>query len=180
MQNPNSLPRFPSFVAMPLAAVPAPLKSAALGAILNRLFTRALVRGDLDFLDGRRVNVVVTDAGIRFSVRGEHGVLVVGDADPEPDLEFRGSAHAFLDLASGAEDSDTLFFRRRIMTSGDTELGLYVKNFLEGLEPASLQGHAAISYTLMRARDVAAALETLRPRMAGTLGRLRTRLAGRP
>lgn len=174
------LPRFPSFVAMPLAAVPSPLKSAALGTILNRLFADALIRGELDFLEGRVVNVIVPDAGVRFSICSVSGLLQVGDAGPEPDLEFRGSAHAFLDLASGAEDSDTLFFRRRIMTSGDTELGLYLKNFLEGLEPASLPGHAAISYTLRRARDVAASLEALRPRMAGTLGRLRTLLAGRP
>jgi predicted lipid carrier protein YhbT len=38
-------------------------------------------------------------------------------------------------LAARREDADTLFFQRRLRMSGDTELGLYLKNFLDAFEP---------------------------------------------
>lgn len=37
-------------------------------------------------------------------------------------------------LAQRQEDPDTLFFNRRLSMEGDTELGLVVKNTLDGLE----------------------------------------------
>ena len=42
---------------------------------------------------------------------------------------------AFLLLASRQEDPDTLFFRRRLVIEGDTELGLAVKNLVDSLDP---------------------------------------------
>jgi predicted lipid carrier protein YhbT len=41
-------------------------------------------------------------------------------------------------LATRKEDADTLFFHRQLKTSGNTELGLHIKNFLDGLEPETL------------------------------------------
>ncbi|HEY5642960.1 MAG TPA: SCP2 sterol-binding domain-containing protein [Woeseiaceae bacterium] len=175
----NDKPRFPTIVASPLAALPAPIKSAALQPVLNALFARPLADGELDFLEGRIVNVSVPDARIHFSLQASARRLRVGRASATPDLEFRGDAIAFLELASGREDSDTLFFQRRIMSSGDTELGLYVKNFLEGLERGSLPFHRAIGYTLARAYQAADTLEMLRPRFQGTLGRFRSSLSRR-
>ena len=40
----------------------------------------------------------------------------------------------YLLLASRTEDADALFFNRRLHMQGNTELGLYVKNFLDGLD----------------------------------------------
>jgi predicted lipid carrier protein YhbT len=51
-----------------------------------------------------------------------------------PDLSITGTLHAFLLLAARYEDTDTLFFQRRLQMEGDTELGLEVKNFLDGLD----------------------------------------------
>jgi predicted lipid carrier protein YhbT len=39
-------------------------------------------------------------------------------------------------LASQLEDADTLFFQRRLIMTGDTALGLQVRNFMDQL-PAS-------------------------------------------
>ena len=55
-----------------------------------------------------------------------------------PDLSITGTLHTFLLLAARREDSDTLFFQRRLRMEGDTELGLEVKNFLDGLDVDSL------------------------------------------
>jgi predicted lipid carrier protein YhbT len=54
------------------------------------------------------------------------------------DLSITGTLHAFLLLAARREDSDTLFFQRQLRMEGDTELGLEVKNFLDGLDVDSL------------------------------------------
>jgi predicted lipid carrier protein YhbT len=45
----------------------------------------------------------------------------------------RGSATDLLLLASRLEDADTLFFQRRLQLTGDTELGLAVRNLLDQL-----------------------------------------------
>ncbi len=45
----------------------------------------------------------------------------------------RGSATDLLLLASRLEDADTLFFQRRLVLTGDTELGLTVRNLLDRL-----------------------------------------------
>ena len=49
-------------------------------------------------------------------------------------LLLSGTVYDYMLLASRQEDTDTLFFRRQLRMEGDTELGLYVKNFLDGLD----------------------------------------------
>jgi predicted lipid carrier protein YhbT len=55
-------------------------------------------------------------------------------------LDVFGVQRFSLLLATRREDPDTLFFNRRLRLSGNTELGLYVKNFLDSLEPQELLG----------------------------------------
>ena len=51
------------------------------------------------------------------------------------DASIAGGFKEFLLLAARREDADTLFFARRLRMSGNTELGLYLKNFLDAFEP---------------------------------------------
>jgi predicted lipid carrier protein YhbT len=75
---------------------------------------------------------------LAFRITLAQGGLVPGQAENIPDLSITGSLHAFLLLAARREDSDTLFFQRRLRMEGNTELGLEVKNFLDGLDVESL------------------------------------------
>lgn len=50
------------------------------------------------------------------------------------DLTIRSSVSGFLALALRREDPDTLFFTRRLVMTGDTELGLVVKNVLDAID----------------------------------------------
>jgi O2-independent ubiquinone biosynthesis accessory factor UbiT len=47
-------------------------------------------------------------------------------------------------IAARKEDPDTLFFQRRLKIEGDTELGLEVKNLIDGIDieqlPHSIHG----------------------------------------
>ena len=51
----------------------------------------------------------------------------------KPDVTVRASLGDYLALALRREDPDTLFFTRRLVIEGDTELGLEIKNALDAL-----------------------------------------------
>lgn len=126
-----SFPRLPAPIAALIARLPQWPPSALLALALNLSLHRTLSRDVLAALDGKCVRLCVRDAGLvltlcyandRFtSVPGRSGV----------DLEIIADADAFLALALGREDPDTLFFNRRLLFSGDTELGLILRNTLE-------------------------------------------------
>ena len=52
----------------------------------------------------------------------------------EADVTFRADAADLLMIAARKQDPDTLFFQRRLVIEGDTELGLYVKNLMDAIE----------------------------------------------
>lgn len=113
---------------------PALLLVAALNLALGRLIPKE----PLEPLIGKRLKIRVTDAGIslRFSLT-EKGFRPTFDA-AAPDLTISARARDFLALALREEDPDTLFFSRRLLMEGDTELGLLVKNTLDAVEMPTL------------------------------------------
>jgi len=136
--SPDKTPLFPRLLSMPLAIIPGRVHSAAVVAVLNRVFTDALREGELDYLLGRSVRIHVRDMQLTFCITLQQGRLVASRVRNMPDLSITGTLHAFLLLAARCEDTDTLFFQRRLRMEGDTELGLEVKNFLDGLDVDSL------------------------------------------
>ena len=121
------------------------------GALLSRRFARAIAGGELDFLRDRILRVVLQPPGFAFDVTLREGQLRVaapgghaggkcqhrGQRRGERwDLWITGGMRDFLRLATRLEDADTLFFQRRLKMEGDTELGLYLKNFLDAQEEA--------------------------------------------
>lgn len=72
---------------------------------------------------------------MRYRLGLSNGRIRGYDDGARPDATIAGTAHEFLLLAARREDADTLFFQRRLKMSGDTELGLYLKNFLDAFEP---------------------------------------------
>ncbi|HNP65758.1 MAG TPA: SCP2 sterol-binding domain-containing protein [Woeseiaceae bacterium] len=166
----GTLPELPGVARKPLAWVPPPARAAAIAAALNALFSATLRAGELEFLAARVMNVIVTDAGLGFSLTLERNRLRVREQVPQPDLSVEGTVYTFLLLASRKEDADTLFFRRMLKTSGDTELGLRVKNFLDGLEPETLPGHRIIEPLLYRSLALADGVEGIRRRLSRSSG----------
>ncbi|SDU18524.1 ubiquinone anaerobic biosynthesis accessory factor UbiT [Halopseudomonas salegens] len=117
--------------------VPFVLQQAILEPILARLLAAPLAMGELDMLQGRWLKLTITDLGLSWCVsRDRLGLRVC--RDQSADACIAGSWRDFLLLASRQEDPDTLFFRRRLQLSGDTELGLAVKNLLDSLDPEHL------------------------------------------
>jgi len=134
----DASPVFPRTLSLPFMLIPGRVHSMAIVTVLNRVFAVALREGELDFLQDRTVYIHVHDMRLAFRVTLVQGRLVPGRAENTPELSITGSLHAFLLLAARCEDSDTLFFQRRLRMEGNTELGLEVKNFLDGLDVESL------------------------------------------
>ncbi len=158
----GALPELPAIVGKPLAWVPPSAGTTAIATALNTLFAAALRAGELEFLAARVMNVIVRDAGLGFSLTLEQDRLRVRKQVAQPDLSIEGTVYTFLLLASRKEDADTLFFRRMLKTSGDTELGLRVKNFLDGLEPETLPCHRIIEPLLYRSLALADGVDGIR------------------
>ena len=88
----------------------------------------------LQALQGKLINIRVTDARVDFYFTLDRNGMVACHRNREPDLSITASASDFLMLALRKEDPDTLFFSRRLRMEGDTELGLLVKNTLDAQE----------------------------------------------
>lgn len=119
---------------MPLRVLPAKLHSQLLITFLNRILQQQLKDGDLDFVKNRNIRVSVSDAGIIFNISFARNRLVAVPATLKHDLIITANSYDFLMLAARQDDPDTLVFQRRLTIQGDTELGLELKYFLDGLD----------------------------------------------
>lgn len=117
----------------------APLLRVVPPAVQQRLLERAMAKvlsgpldgGALEFMAGRRLGIEVSDLALRWVVELQGSRLKVVDAPAEATV--RGTATDLLLLAGRLEDADTLFFQRRLVLTGDTELGLTARNVLDRL-----------------------------------------------
>ena len=114
--------------------VPFRIQQWLLENVLQQLLAEASAEGELAFLEGRTLEIRVTDMGVGWHIVGCHPRLLVLPPNDTADVTILGRARAFVLLASGREDPDTLFFRRELCLEGDTELGLGVKNLLDSIE----------------------------------------------
>lgn len=86
-------------------------------------------------LEGRSLRIAVADAGLCFDYTWRAGAFRAATLSSQvPDLTIRADVRDFYQLLQRGEDPDTLFFSRRLVMEGDTELGLLVKNTLDSLD----------------------------------------------
>lgn len=106
----------------------------ALVTALNLALGRLIPREPLEMLVGKRFTIRVRDAGmtLRFAY-GARGFRPLFDS-AKADLTISARSRDFIALLLREEDPDTLFFNRRLLMEGDTDLGLLVKNTLDGID----------------------------------------------
>lgn len=91
----------------------------------------ARLRAALAPLHGKVVQVEI--AGLPFALRLTLDSIGLRPSLARPDVTLRARLADYLALALRREDPDTLFFTRRLVLEGDTELGLALKNALDAL-----------------------------------------------
>ncbi|MBU1664886.1 MAG: SCP2 sterol-binding domain-containing protein [Gammaproteobacteria bacterium] len=150
------LPNFPKPLARFVSTLPSWPASRAFVAAGNLVAWPSLRDLDWSHVAGRRFRVQVSDLGLKlyFSVtakgfRALHNGLA--------DVTFTATAQDFARLALRLEDPDTLFFNRRLLIEGDTDLGLMVKNMLDAveLETAAAGMPGGMGRVVMKLRQLA-------------------------
>ncbi len=135
----TNIPEIPPIFAFPMNFVPTMLNSTILVTVLNKLLIEPIKEGELDFLNKKVLLIKIQDAELEFRLT-MIGDRLIACNHRSPDINIEGKLYDFLLLTTRREDPDTLFFNRRLRLTGSTELGLYLKNFLDSLEPEEYLG----------------------------------------
>lgn len=123
-----------------LAARPVPffIQRSLVEQLLNRAFAGPLSDDAFELLEDHIVGLDVRDLGLQLRLGYDKRRLVLHNEATAVDTWIRGSSTDFLSLARRREDPDTLFFQRRLLIEGDTELGLGLKNLLDSIDWSDL------------------------------------------
>ena len=121
-------------VGIPGRLIPYAAQKPVLALALNQAFREPLQHGELDFLEGAKVRIKVTDLCIDWLISVGSDKFVPVDRQQKDDVCISGESPGFILLATRQADPDTLFFQRKIRIEGDTELGLAVKNTMDSMD----------------------------------------------
>ena len=119
---------------LPAKLVPFTAHKAVLDHVLHTLFAEALADGDFEFLEGYWLELVVRDMGQRWYFTNVRNKLMIRKQRCGSDVRFSANLNDLVLIAARKADPDTLFFQRRLRIEGDTELGLEIKNLIDGID----------------------------------------------
>lgn len=127
----------PTVLSKPLQVIPFQLKQKIIEQLLQAQFENSLADGDLYFLENRWLKIEVRDLQLVLFISNVNDKLIVSRAEV-PDVSFSGNTNDLVLIATRRQDPDTLFFQRKLIIEGDTELGLCVKNLMDSIELESM------------------------------------------
>lgn len=130
----NIKPLAKKVVGIPGRIIPYSAQKKVLSIALNQAFREPLQQGELEFLEGSKVRIKVTDLQIDWLIRVGCDEFEPIDRELDDDVCISGEGPDFILLATRQADPDTLFFQRRIRIEGDTELGLGIKNTMDSMD----------------------------------------------
>ena len=115
-----------------------PEKPPALPVVtsLNLVRHRLWPEEDFAWWEGRQVRMAVADLDVGITLSYQNGRFVCGEVPA--DVTLTASLADYWLIARRQEDPDTLFFQRRLSITGDTELGLTLKNLMDATDFAPL------------------------------------------
>jgi predicted lipid carrier protein YhbT len=118
----------------PLARLPAFPGSWLFARMLKATLAPQLSAATRTGLEGKHLQLRISDFGLAFDVRWQGQGFTPLAPGAKPDLAIAASLHDLWLLARREEDPDSLFFRRRLVMEGDTELGLLFKNAIDAFD----------------------------------------------
>jgi len=125
--------KLPVILGKPLHMMPFSLQKQLLTPVLQRLFQPALDNGDLDFFEGLNIRIEIEDCELAWTYTyNGHSLEMINTC--QADATIRSDMRHFLLLANRRVDPDTLFFQRKLLIEGNTELGLSMKNLMDTLD----------------------------------------------
>ena len=126
--------RAPDLFRIPARLMPFALQQRLMERLLQRVFKEALADGDFEFLQDKWLKIAIEDLGLAWFISYQSEQLLIAEAAPRVDVSFAAQLNDLILIAGRKEDPDSLFFQRRLRIEGDTELGLEVKNLMDGID----------------------------------------------
>lgn len=118
--------------------VPDSIQQKIITLAINNVLSEPLIDGELDFLEGKLLEIKVTDLNKSWVFTVVDEQIVVNSTVTTSDVVISGEFNSFVLMASQTIDPDTLFFKRKLLIEGDVDLGLAVKNLLDRVELSQL------------------------------------------
>lgn len=144
------LPAFPEPLRAVFARLPHYPASAAFATLLTLQLGEHVSAVTLPELANKKIRLRVRDMGVMLMFQaGPEGFSACNNG--EADLTLTATAQDFLSLALRREDPDTLFFSRRLVMEGDTELGLLLKNTLDAMDKQAFTPRLPAPMQVMKA-----------------------------
>jgi len=129
--------QLPGILGKPIQLLPFILQKHLVTNVLQHVFKEALAAGDMAFLTGLHLKFEVTDCKLSWTYTFNGQSLQMINTN-RADASIRCNMREFVLLVNQRVDPDTLFFQRRLVIEGNTELGLTMKNLMDTLDPESL------------------------------------------
>jgi len=117
-----------------LRPLPGFAQAQVLEHLINRIFAgHALAQ--LQPLAGKHLLFCTPGGELALIMHiSEQRIHISQHKSTSPDVTIRGDIMALMALCFGLEDSDSMFFSRRLLMTGDTAVGLMFKNILTNLD----------------------------------------------
>ena len=141
----------PALLRIPAQFTPFSVQQKILFETLGRVFKEAAEEGDVDVLDNRWLKVSIVDLGLSWCISRENDQWLVAESCPQVDVHFQGQSSDLILVAAQKVDPDTLFFQRRLVIEGDTELGLEIKSLMDSVDLSTLP--APVQFMLKQSAD---------------------------
>ena len=117
-----------------LRAVPDKVHTLVLANAANLLIKDQTIRNELEYLEGKRIVIRITDSDTELEFKVQARQFIPSYSRLNYHTRISGTIRDLLALFFRQQDSDTLFFNRRLCLEGETETGLYLKNVLDSAE----------------------------------------------
>lgn len=134
MNTTNWVSSIPKIIRPINKLIPSQLINFGSEKLLNLLFKEEISSGELNFISGNIIEIKVKDIDLSLFLTLKGNQLKSLKSPVKADVQLSSDGDALLLLIYGKVDPDTLFFNRKLMVKGNTELGLHLKNFLDTIE----------------------------------------------
>lgn len=142
--------------------IPDALHARVSAATCNHLLRGQKFRHRLSELEGKRLQLTITDTNTSFQLYFHNNCLFFDNSHKRSDIHIRGKLTYLIQLAMRQEDPDTLFFSRQLSIEGNTEDALLLKNFLDAVEFDS-QAHLQAWLGIPMAKQLNPVIQKLQP-----------------
>jgi len=119
----------------PLKVMPLWMEAIGVGVFISSIVdANPSFKEKLSQIDGKVFRFEARDISKSFYLHiKDREIKVVPHMNREPDVTMSGKVAVLIDVLTGKEDPDTVFFSRRLEITGDTASAIHFKNILAAL-----------------------------------------------